>query len=92
MICAECTHWTPGEFWGTGEHNHGTVVDCKGWCYAKKNRRKRWNYTSAYDCAYFEKKRMKGLIMSGSGPMTEEQIYRLSEFLVENFEFLESEK
>ena len=84
MICADCIHWSPGEFWSSGNGKHSTIVECKGLCKAKKNYRKRWNYSPAYNCCMFKKKKQRGLIMSGVGTMTDEQMLRLHDFLEEN--------
>ena len=43
-ICAECKHWTGGEFWGSGSGKHGVVIEAKGWCTLRSNKRKRWNH------------------------------------------------
>lgn len=86
MICADCEHWTPGEFWGTNNRKNSTVVACKGWCLAKPNKRKRWNYAPACKCQLFSKKKRTGLIMSGVGLPTEEQLNIIKEFLEENLE------
>lgn len=85
MICADCIHWIPGDTWGTNPNgtDHGVLVECKGWCLAKPNKRKRWNYCSVAKCKLFDKAKRRGLIMSGEVPITKEQLETLSNFLEE---------
>lgn len=63
-ICAECTKWECGQFWGTGSGKHGVLVESKGWCLLKKNKRKRWNYCKA--CEAFDNAH-HGFIYQGGG-------------------------
>ena len=77
-ICAECSYWEPGEFWGGGgSTNHGVVIESKGWCLGKRNKqgevvkRKRWNYCVA--CPLFDKKPMNGFMYQGGGGNTIEE-------------------
>ena len=64
-ICAECKYWEVGEFWSTGSGKHGVLVESKGWCMFKKNKRKRWNYCGA--CKDFDKKTKSAFIYQGGG-------------------------
>ena len=81
-ICAECQHWEPGDFWGTGSGKHGLLVESKGWCAFKKNKRKRWNYCGA--CKDFDKKPMAGFIyMGGGGTPIEEDLENITEKMKE---------
>lgn len=85
MICADCVHWTMGDTWGSPRgKGHGVVVECKGWCFAKPNKRKRWNYNPSSKCKLFEKKKQNGLMISGNGLPTEEQLEIIANFLEEN--------
>lgn len=70
-ICAECSKWTSGDFWGTGRNNHGVLVECKGWCHLKPNARKRWNYAPA--CNDFDNKPVQSFIYFGGGEENFEQ-------------------
>lgn len=86
MICANCVHWTMGDTWGTNPNgkDHGVLVECKGWCLAKPNKRKRWNYQPAKKCPLFTKRKQTGLIMTGQGLPTPEQLETIHNFLEEN--------
>lgn len=86
MICANCIHWTMGDTWGTNPNgrDHGVLVECKGWCLAKPNKRKRWNYQPATKCPLFSKRKQTGLIMTGQGLPTQEQLDTIANFLEEN--------
>lgn len=64
-ICADCLHWEPGDLWGTGNGNHGVVVESKGWCLAKPNKRKRWNYHPM--CDKFKPRKKQGFFYQGGG-------------------------
>lgn len=64
-ICAECKYWEPGDYWGTSGGKHGLLVESKGWCTFKKNKRKRWNHCGA--CRDFDKTPMTGFIHQGGG-------------------------
>ena len=64
-ICAECSHWEPGDFWGTSDRKRGTIVESKGWCTAKPNKRKRWNYHPS--CNLFDKRKRTAFIYQGGG-------------------------
>lgn len=88
-ICAECIHWECGMFFGTG--NHMTLVESKGWCLFKKNRkgeivkRKRWNYCPA--CPNFMKEKRSGFIYQGGGGNTvEEDLRNIVELMDEMFD------
>ena len=70
-ICAECKHWEMGDFWGSGSGKHGLLIESKGWCVAKKNKRKRWNYCPS--CKLFEKMPKRGFIYEGGGGKTIEE-------------------
>ena len=70
-ICAECVSWEMGDFWGSGSGKHGVVIECKGWCVFKPNKRKRWNYCPA--CKDFNKRKMNGFIYEGGGGKTIEE-------------------
>lgn len=84
MICAECEHWTMGDTWGSPiGRDHGVVIESKGWCLAKPNKRKRWNYQPCYKCLLFEKRKRDGIILCGNGPITEEQFNVINNFLEE---------
>lgn len=89
-ICADCIHWEPGDFWGTGSGKHGVLVESLGWCMSKKDKngnifkRKRWNYHSA--CTNnFTKKKMTGFCyMGGGGTHTiQEDLQNISELMKE---------
>ena len=83
MICAECKKWTMGETWGTNPigKDHGTIVECKGWCLAKPNKRKRWNYQPAHKCKLFDPSEQDTLIISGRGLPTQEQLDTIINFV-----------
>ena len=82
-ICANCVHWAPGEYWGTGSGKHGVLVECKGTCDAKKpNIRKRWNYHPACERDY-EKKKMTGFIYHGGDKPIEEDVTNITELMKE---------
>ena len=83
MICAECKKWTMGETWGTNPNgkDHGTIVECKGWCLAKPNKRKRWNYQPAHKCKLFDPSEQDTLIISGRGLPTQEQLDTIINFV-----------
>ena len=84
MICADCAHWTMGDIWGSPRgKGHGVVVESKGWCIAKPNKRKRWNYQPCAKCKFFEKRKQNGIIISGKGLPTEEQLETITNFLEE---------
>lgn len=65
-FCSDCKHWTMGEMWqypkGKG---HGTPLESKGWCFAKPNKRKRWNYCSASKCKLFDEREQNSLSAFG---------------------------
>jgi len=82
-ICAECKHWKMGDIWGSNSRTNSTVIACKGWCYAKPNKRKRWNYAPASNCQLFDKREQTSLIMSGCGLPTEEQLNTIVSFVEE---------
>ncbi len=86
-ICAECVHWRMGDTWGTNltGRDHGVLVESKGWCVAKPNKRKRWNYQPASKCNLLELREKNTLIMSGQGLPTKEQIDTIMDFLDEKF-------
>jgi len=85
MVCADCIHWTMGATWGAPNgRGHGFTIECKGWCLAKPNKRKRWNYQPAIKCHLFSKRKHTGLIMAGKGLPTEEQLETIINFLEEN--------
>lgn len=85
MVCANCIHWTMGDTWGSSRGNgHGTIIECKGWCLAKSNKRKRWNYTPSFKCKLFKKRKQNGIIISGKGLPTEEQLETIINFLEDN--------
>ena len=82
MICAECKHWTMGDTWGSPMgRDHGVVIECKGWCLAKPNKRKRWNYQPCFKCPLFEAREVNSIIMSGTGMPNEEQIQTILDFI-----------
>lgn len=82
MICAECKYWTMGDTWGSlMSRDHGVVIECKGWCLAKPNKRKRWNYQPCFKCALFEAREVNSLIMSGTGMPNEEQVQTILDFI-----------
>jgi len=60
------------------------LIDSKGWCLAKSNKRKRWNYQPCAKCKLFEKRKRNGIIISGKGLPTEEQLEAIMNFLEEN--------
>lgn len=76
-ICAECAKWKPGDFWGTGTGKHGVLVESKGWCFYKKNKRKRWNYCPACKEG-FEKSKRKGFTYCGNGEPTMEDLENIT--------------
>ena len=87
-MCAQCTCWEPGDFWGTSQGTHGVLIESKGWCMFKKDKngdvvkRKRWNYCHA--CENFDKKQMSGFIYQGGGGNTiEEDLTNLGELMKE---------
>ena len=87
QYCVDCSHWTMGDTWGTPQgrdHGYGFTVECKGWCLAKPNKRKRWNYSPATKCLLFDKRKRIGLIMEGQGLPTEEQLETIQNFIEEN--------
>lgn len=77
-ICAECTKWELGDYWGTGSGKHGVMVESKGWCVLKKNKRKRWNYCKACDC--FDERKITSFMCGGQGMPTQEDV----DFIAEN--------
>lgn len=84
MRCSECKYWEPGEYWQSPNgKGHGCLIDCKGFCTAKPNKRKRWNYASAYNCNFFTKSERNSYIMYGNGVPTQEQLNRLIDFIDE---------
>jgi len=80
-ICAECKHWTCGEFWGSGSGKHGVVVESKGWCTLKSNKRKRWNYIPA--CKDFLKAKRNGFFYEGGNLPIEEDLANITELMKE---------
>ena len=76
-ICAECAKWKPGDFWGTGTGKHGVLVESKGWCVYKKNKRKRWNYSPACKEG-FEKRKKNGFTYCGNGVPTMEDLENIA--------------
>lgn len=81
-VCAECLHWEPGDFWGSGSGKHGLLIESKGWCTFKKNKRKRWNYCPA--CKNFAKQPMTGFIhMGGGGTPVQEDLEIITEKMKE---------
>ena len=90
-ICATCVFWELGDYWGTGSGNHGVLVESKGWCMGKKNKkgevvkRKRWNYCPA--CELYSKRKMNGFFYQGGGGNTiEEDLNNINELMKETFE------
>lgn len=85
QYCVDCSHWTVGEVWGTPQgRDHGFLIECKGWCLAKPNKRKRWNYSPATKCPLFSEKECTGIIIEGQGVPTEEQLETIQNFVEEN--------
>ena len=86
MICANCIHWTMGDTWGTNFNgrDHGVSIECQGWCLAKPNKRKRWNYKPADKCPLFVKRKQIGIIIEGNGLPTQKQLDTIANFLEEN--------
>lgn len=84
-ICAECIHWTMGDIWESPiGRDHGVTIECKGWCLAKPNRRKRWNYHPATKCKLFDKRPMRGFIYEGGDNNSiEGDLYNISELIKE---------
>lgn len=80
-ICAECKYWEVGNFWGSGSGKHGLLVESKGWCVAKKNKRKRWNYCPS--CKLFENEPKRGFIYIGGGKTIEEDLYNIAGLMSE---------
>lgn len=80
-ICGGCAKWEPGDFWGTGSGNHGVLVESKGWCSLKKNKRKRWNYCPACKEGFEKAKRNSFLYCGGQRTLEEdlENIKKLTE-------------
>ena len=71
-----------GDFWGTGSGKHGFLVESKGWCKVKRNKRKRWNYCPA--CGLFKKEPRQGFIYEGGGGNTiEEDLNNITELFKE---------
>ena len=94
-ICAECKHWEAGEFWGTNfvkaTKKYHTIVQCKGWCTAKKNKRKRWNFAPAC-LTLFEPMKKTSFIYHGQGLPTERDLENINkgiEELLTNMEAME---
>ena len=82
LICAQCQYWEMGDFWGTGSGKHGFLVESKGWCKVKRNKRKRWNYCPA--CGLFKKEPRQGFIYEGGGGNTiEEDLNNITELFKE---------
>lgn len=80
LICADCKHWEMGDLWGSGSGKHGLVIECKGWCFAKKNKRKRWNYSPS--CKLFDKEPVHGFIYEGGGgKLIEEDLNNIGELM-----------
>lgn len=82
-ICAECTKWDCGEFWGTNLNggNHGVVVESQGFCCRwKKKRRPTWNYHPV--CKYFDPREKTSFIYSGQGIPDEDEM----NYIMENVE------
>ena len=77
-ICAECTKWDVGDYWSTGSGKNDVMVECKGWCLLKKNKRKRWNYCKA--CESFDERKFNSFMCSGFGMPTQEDV----DFIAEN--------
>lgn len=80
-ICAECQYWEAGDSWGTGHGKHGLLIESKGWCTFKKNKRKRWNYCNA--CKDFSKQPRTGFIYQGGDHSIEEDMENVMQ-LTEN--------
>lgn len=73
-----------GDTWGTPQgRDHGFTIECKGWCFAKPSKRKRWNYHPATKCPLFDERERIGLIMEGQGLPTEEQLETIQNFIEE---------
>lgn len=93
-ICAECVYWESGPFWSSGSGKHGTLVEAKGWCNVKKNRRKRWNYHPACElCDLMEKTSFT--YCGGGGTPIEEDLQNITAQLnkiMDNNKNTESEK
>lgn len=84
QYCVDCSHWEMGDLWGTPVgRDHGFPIECKGWCLAKPNKRKRWNYHPATKCLLFSKRERTGLIIEGQGLPTEEQLETIRNFIEE---------
>jgi len=81
-ICAECTKWKCGDYWGSGSGKHGVLVESKGWCLLKKNKRKRWNYHKACNC--LDLREQDSFIVHGCGLPTQEDVDYISK-CVETF-------
>ena len=82
--CANCSHWTMGDTWGSPQgRDHGFLIECKGWCLAKPNKRKRWNYQPATKCLLFSGRERTSLILEGQGLPTEEQLRTIQSFIEE---------
>lgn len=76
--CKDCAHcqtgkyaFSPNQFWESA------------FCTAKPNKRKRWNWQSAYKCMLFQPRKKDGIILFGTGPITNEQIEIIVNFLKE---------
>ncbi len=80
-ICAECTKWEPGDFWGTGSGKHGVVVESEGFCCRwKKKRRPTWNYHRA--CKYFDPMEKTSFMYCGQGIPEEDEM----NYIMDNIE------
>lgn len=81
-MCGQCLSWEMGNFWGSGSGKHGVLIESKGWCTFKKNKRKRWNYCPS--CENFNKRKMCGFIYQGGGGNTiEEDIQNITGLMKE---------
>jgi len=85
-ICAECEHWKMGNEWScSSESKHGVLVETKGWCMLKPNKRKRWNYHPA--CDNLKKRKKRGFFYEGGNKPIEEDldnIFGLMEEILED--------
>lgn len=65
LCCAGCRYWKMGPIWQSGKYG----IECKGTCHAKKNIRKRGNYTSAFKCKFFILRESRSIIITGDEPL-----------------------
>lgn len=79
MKCVDCKYWDLGDYWGPGKH--GFTIETKGWCFSKKNKRKRWNYCPA--CKLFEGKKKTSFIYQGGNKPIEEDLKNIVELIKE---------